>query len=95
MGRAGEVRTWVTQMLLLSRKLCLHGPNPDTRVQHLDSLEGVEAYALKGSPTPDRSFQLSQCFGKQLPTFNTPLQLAGVHPIFVSGSRMTYLRNHN
>lgn len=60
MGRAKEVRTWVTPMLLLSGKLCLHAPNLNTWVQHLDSLGGVEAHALKGSPIPDRSFQLSQ-----------------------------------
>lgn len=45
---------------------------------------------LERLPNPSGAFQLSQSIGKQLPTCNSPLQLAGVGPVFLTGSWMTY-----
>lgn len=44
---------------------------------------------LERLPNPSGAFQLSQSIGKQLPTCNSPLQLAGVGPVFLTGSWMT------
>ena len=104
LSKSGPRQAWDGQrrrkpgnsLLLLCRRLCLQGPNPVTGVPHLDSRGGRGWGSWLGRlPHCWQVLPLSQRFGKQLPIFNSPLQLAGVQPIFLSESRMTYSRNQN